>query len=771
MQTSAEWARFYTERMGWSVVSIPAGAKGPNGLGWNRPERALSEPDAAQHYFEANPTLNMGLLHAPSRTVAFDVDHVEHTKIIFAEFGIDYDAIMASAPRIVGRSDRGKVIFRAPHDNLKTHKLSWPVSGDPRRTETVFELRAGAVQDVLPPSIHPDTGSPYRWAGPSLEAGLPDIPPQLLALWENWDKLRPQLMSVCPWLPRRDEFRPPPKPRPAGDRTSVITAFNEAHDIHEMLARFGYKRVGRNRYLSPNSSSGLAGVIVFDDQRAYSHHASDPFDNAHCFDAFELWCQYEYLGDVSKAVKDAAAFLNITSQPEYDAEAIEHGRQVAAQIMGKKAPAKSGPLADIPEHLLEVPGILNDVVNYYQTTAIKTQPQFAVQTALALGSVVMGRRWVTDQRNFSSLYFLNIGETGCGKEHPKTVIENILDAAGLGEMIGPSGYTSSSGVFSTLIAQPIHVAVIDELGRELRSASAKGNQHKMDAITSIMEVFGRQDGTLRPRGFSKIGMSAQQAAEFDKVVRRPAMTLLGMSTPSEFYGAIGGGDVASGLLNRFIIVKSNIGAQLSQKRRHTDPPSRLLDWCRECASACGGEGLLAENNSHDMPPEPVLVEFSAGADAVFRAFEEELVESIKRENGSDLAAMYNRSREIAMRLSLIISRSIGEDTITREAAEWAIDYVRFYSGRTIRMFRENMADGPFEAACKAVYAKIEESGLKGITAAELSDKVRVFANLDKRRRQDVLDVLAEDKGIECRNINEGKRGRPRFAWIAPAREE
>lgn len=422
-------------------------------------------------------------------------------------------------------------------------------------------------------------------------------------------------------------------------------------------------------------------------------------------------------------------------------------------------------MSDIPEHLLEVPGILNDVVNYYQTTAIKPQPQFAVQAALALGSVVMGRRWVTDQRNYSSLYFLNIGETGSGKEHPKTVIERILDEANLPELIGPSGYTSSSGVFSTLIAQPIHIAIIDELGRELRSASARGNQHKMDAITSIMEVFGRNDGTLRPRGFSKIGMSQQQAAEFDKVVRRPAMTLLGMSTPSEFYAAIGGGDVASGLLNRFIIVKSNIGAQLSQKRRHTDPPTRLLEWCNYCASACGGEGLLAETNSHEFAPEPVVVPFTEAAEASLRRFEEELVEAMKSE-GDDLAAMHNRSREVAMRLSLIIARSTGSSEITKEAVDWAIDYVRFYSQRTIAMFRDNMSDGPFEAACKAVHAAIRDSGLKGVTSRELSRQVRLFANLNPQQRNNVFEVLADQEGIECRNLNTG-RGRPRMAWIAP----
>jgi hypothetical protein len=44
--------------------------------------------------------------------------------------------------------------------------------------------------------------------------------------------------------------------------------------------------------------------------------------------------------------------------------------------------------------------------------------------------------------------------------------------------------------------------VIDELGRQLKAAAAKGMQHKADAITSIMEVFGRQDGTLRQAGYS-----------------------------------------------------------------------------------------------------------------------------------------------------------------------------------------------------------------------------------------------------------------------------
>jgi hypothetical protein len=433
--------------------------------------------------------------------------------------------------------------------------------------------------------------------------------------------------------------------------------------------------------------------------------------------------------------------------------------------MSKPAKKSDEPLDSVPEDLLSVPGILQDVVNFYTVTAIKPQPQFAVQAAIAYGSVVMGRRWVTDQRNFSSLYFLNIGETGSGKEHTKTVLEELLEEAGLDELIGPAGYTSAAGVISTLTKKPTHVSVVDELGRQLKSAAAKGNQHKADALTSIMECFGRQDGTLRQQGYATNTMKSADAEKLEKVVKRPSLTLVGMSTPSEFMQAIGGGDVASGLLNRFVIVKSEIGVQLSQEKRRSNISERLAKWSKEHANAQVGD--LDAGNAHDMPPHPVEVPFTPEAKKLLRGYEERLVDAIKKETGTGLEAMYNRSREIAMRLSLIISRSMDQDEIGPDAMQWSINYVDHYAKQTIEMFRLNMAEGPFDAACKAVYAKIEKSGLGGITESQISRTVSAFANMEPRRRKEVFAALVEDRGIEYRQSNEGMRGKPRFAYFAP----
>ena len=54
---------------------------------------------------------------------------------------------------------------------------------------TVLEFRCATrdgltVQDVLPPSIHPDTGQPYRWGGKGDWWDIPEIPQTLLHVWQ-----------------------------------------------------------------------------------------------------------------------------------------------------------------------------------------------------------------------------------------------------------------------------------------------------------------------------------------------------------------------------------------------------------------------------------------------------------------------------------------------------------------------------------------------------------------------------------------------------------
>lgn len=305
------WAARYIAKFGVAVVCIPPGKKFPLGDGWNQPGGYFTDPAQAEAFYETHPDWNMGAVLGPSQLCSLDVDNVEWTQIICDEFGLDLGELAASCPTVRGNPARFRILFRAPASvELSRHALQWPDPQDPKKKQVVFELRAGLVQDVLPPSIHPDTGNPYVWVTPP-DDDFPALPEQLLTWWLNWDVFKANAARLCPWVsPETQEPTQPRAPRSAGDGDSVIEAYNRAHDIEEHLARFGYKKSGK-RFLSPHSATKLPGVVLFPDRNCcFIHHASDPLSDK-LVDPFALFAFYEHGDDFKAAVKAAAKALGM----------------------------------------------------------------------------------------------------------------------------------------------------------------------------------------------------------------------------------------------------------------------------------------------------------------------------------------------------------------------------------------------------------------------------------------------------------------------------
>ena len=314
MATTADYAATYVRKYGMHIVPLPPRGKRPLSDNWGN--ECITDPDVARKYYQQHPDANMGAALGPSRLCSLDIDNLEAMRIICAEFGWDIEALLAQSPTIQGQPPGMRMLFRVPDgETLQYHSLSWPKQDDPAKRFTVFEIRAADTQqrqDVLPPSIHPDTGQPYIWLTKP-NGAIPEPPAWLLAVWKNWDALKPQLQGLCPWAPAPTP-KPPKRPRPAHDtaQPSVIDAYDQAHDIEAALARYGYRQQGR-RWLSPHSSTGLAGVVVFDG-KAWIHHASDPLcsdESGQLVGAFDLFRYYEHQGDIGKAVKAAADELGM----------------------------------------------------------------------------------------------------------------------------------------------------------------------------------------------------------------------------------------------------------------------------------------------------------------------------------------------------------------------------------------------------------------------------------------------------------------------------
>lgn len=172
-------------RHGFALCAIPHGLKRPMETGWNLFENAITGASVA-----AMLTGNVGLLHAWSGTMALDVDDWGAASEWLLARGVNMGQLFAACDGveiISGRVGRGKLLFRLPA-SLDAPAETLQIKGD--NGEMILEFRCAdkggnSVQDVLPPSIHPDTGMPYQWGGSGDWRRLPMIPDALFQIWQS----------------------------------------------------------------------------------------------------------------------------------------------------------------------------------------------------------------------------------------------------------------------------------------------------------------------------------------------------------------------------------------------------------------------------------------------------------------------------------------------------------------------------------------------------------------------------------------------------------
>jgi putative DNA primase/helicase len=256
---------------------------------------------------------------------SLDIDCEESFQALLAEFGLPAEDL-DQYPCIEGRGRR--IMFRVPDGvELPYCKLNWPTEGNPSKKYTVVEFRASGDgkqrQDVLPPTVHPDTGKAYKWiVQPPKSGEWPTPPDWLIAVWSAWSAFKPQFVDACPWAEKKPEPQRPAQPSAPSSGGSVIDAYIQATPLTQALSNYGYTKKG-SRWLSPHSGTGIPGVHMYSDGiRCYIHHASDPLcseENGQPVNAFDLFRYYEHNDDVKAAVKAAAELLGLQTKRQQPA--------------------------------------------------------------------------------------------------------------------------------------------------------------------------------------------------------------------------------------------------------------------------------------------------------------------------------------------------------------------------------------------------------------------------------------------------------------------
>lgn len=347
-QTASKTAKFaaaYIDNYGLSLVPLTPKSKKPYGKTWT----TFTDSVKAVEFFNEHEDCGIGVNLGVSRICSADLDWPEAVALIEQEYGFKFGDLVADNPTIKGKALR--IMFKMPADiDLGYCKLNW--IDKKGKSRTVFELRASKPednrQDVLPPSIHPETGEPYEWVTSPSKVNLKEPPNWLKYIWLHFDEFKRQLEAINPESKQAEvQLR---NERPSTSGVSVAQQFDDSNDLRSMLERYGYKQMGR-RWLSPHSESGIPGVHVMQN-KCWIHHASDPLcseSSGYPVGPFDLFTQYEHGGDYRASTKAAARLLGI-SQVSKTIEQASHQQQAPVVTQQANKPTLNEVVPTLPQN-------------------------------------------------------------------------------------------------------------------------------------------------------------------------------------------------------------------------------------------------------------------------------------------------------------------------------------------------------------------------------------------------------------------------------------
>jgi hypothetical protein len=420
-----------------------------------------------------------------------------------------------------------------------------------------------------------------------------------------------------------------------------------------------------------------------------------------------------------------------------------------------------------PADLFSPPGLIKNMFDFCEDIAQVPQPELSLVGALALASVCCGRLYRTNMNNFSSMFFMCVAKSGQGKENIKTFIEAVINASDHEKLIVGDGYTSSGAVHSVLKIRPTQITIMDEFGKRLEAISNAGNTNKEDGLQTLMEAWGRCHGTLRPDNYSLMGVQEQYKEQMmNRVTHKPAITLVGLSVPKNFYSALNGGRIADGFLNRFVVVESKEPRRVGDLRRYTEPPISIVNWINYVRRYKGGLSDASRDNS-EMDLNQTILNFDKQSEELLQDFAREIIKRQDILEKDNLEPLLSRSKEKAMRLALLCTLASNADakTITADIMKWAIDYIRYYDLMFIESCRDKVASSATESRIKQVLSFIRSRNGDGISKREV-DRHELFRSMKSYEVKEIIERLKNAGEIQEIEIKVGGKGRPAKRFVA-----
>jgi hypothetical protein len=258
----------------------------------------------------------------------------------------------------------------------------------------------------------------------------------------------------------------------------------------------------------------------------------------------------------------------------------------------------------------------------------------------------------------------------------------------------------------------------------------------------------------------------QQQEALDRSTIKPAITLVGMSVPRNFYGALSTGRIVDGFLNRFIVVESKLPRSVSRMVPFVEPSHAICEWVRKVRETKNEIEQIARDNS-EVDFKQRLVKFDDHSKDLLNKLAYELVDQQNKLEKDGLEVLLSRTREKAMRLALIcaVAENPYTNVIKGDITQWAIDYVYYYDQVMVATCEDKVAGSEMESRIKQVLSFIRTQGEMGISRRDI-DRRELFRSMKSFEVKEIINRLMNAGEIQEKDVRVKATGRPMKRIVA-----
>jgi hypothetical protein len=397
------------------------------------------------------------------------------------------------------------------------------------------------------------------------------------------------------------------------------------------------------------------------------------------------------------------------------------------------------------EFLINPPGLVGEMCDWLNSTAIVQQPLHSLAASLVFCGTIMGRKVKTKKNNHPNLFCMTVADSSAGKGNAINQLLNLAHMSGCFKLIGSTDTASGIAIESLLAKRHVACFLWDEVGFLLTDASKGRRKHLVDLLKILMDLWSKAGSVYPGRSYAD--------TEKQRKLINPCCCIYGASTPSRFYESLSREQLKDGWLSRCLVFKTDkIPKKDLRKAENNEIPIELIEhvrqWTTYIVPIDGNRPnieqiaqYIGEEDPDAKPPLYKVVEISEEAHLIFDAFNNECEGFAKSDE--EMKEIWLKACEYALRVSLIIAcgRSFDDPIIEIEDAMYACRLIRFLHMSFSENVIGNISDSSIERDRSRLLESIRRLGKRtGVQWGRLS---RATSWCDMNTRKKLLDELVE----------------------------